>query len=106
MNAHRGGLAVVHPQVVFDGLVDGSRAAEHAGRGATHHDVVLAHLASVEHRVERGHLQGCSSISILYARVLMQVQNSQAELGGSDAYVLYKSLAEIIDSMKVLATVL
>jgi len=54
--AHRGGLAVVHPQVVLDGLVDGPGAAQHAGGGATHHDVVLAHLAAIKHRVERGHL--------------------------------------------------
>ena len=50
-------MAVLDAQVVLDGLVDAASAAQHAGRGAADHDVVLAHLAAVEHGVEGGHLR-------------------------------------------------
>jgi hypothetical protein len=55
--AHGGCLSIVNTQVVLDSLIDSAGATEHAWGGSTHHDVVLSHLASVEHGVECGNLQ-------------------------------------------------
>lgn len=54
--AHRRCLAIVNAEVLLDGRREGPRAAEHAGRGAAHQDVVLAHGRAVEHGVECGDL--------------------------------------------------
>ena len=43
--------------MVFDGLVYATGSTEHAGCGATHHDVISAHLAAIEHGVKGRHLQ-------------------------------------------------
>lgn len=56
-SAHLGGVADADAEVLGDGVLDAAGAAQHAGRRAAHHHVVLAHLAAVEHRVKGGHLQ-------------------------------------------------
>ena len=55
-DTYRGGLPIVHSQMLFYGLVDFTSTLEHAGRCPTHHHMVLAHLTSVEHGVKGGNL--------------------------------------------------
>lgn len=49
------GLAIVHSKVLFQSLVDLASTLKHAWGGSTNHDVILAHLGSVEHGVECCH---------------------------------------------------
>mmetsp|Transcript_14570 Transcript_14570/g.41511 ORF Transcript_14570/g.41511 Transcript_14570/m.41511 type:complete len:297 (+) Transcript_14570:941-1831(+) len=50
-------LPVVHAKLLFQRAVNLLAPLQHAWRGATHHDVVLANLAAVEHGVEGGHFE-------------------------------------------------
>mmetsp|Transcript_13420 Transcript_13420/g.34620 ORF Transcript_13420/g.34620 Transcript_13420/m.34620 type:complete len:252 (-) Transcript_13420:46-801(-) len=63
-HAIRSGLAIIaEAEVLAQGILQGSGASDHAGGGAAHHEVVLAHLRPVEHGVEGGDLvhtdRGC-----------------------------------------------
>ena len=50
--SYRCGLAIIHPKMLFQCLVDVSGTLKHARCCAADHDVVLAHFSSVEHGVE------------------------------------------------------
>lgn len=56
VDTYRGGLPIVHSQMLFYGLVNFTSTLEHAGRCPTHHHMVFAHLTSVEHGVKGGNL--------------------------------------------------
>ena len=70
------------PEMIAQRLLDVARAAQHAGRRAAHHDVVLPHRHAVEHGVERGHLVDADR------RHLQKLGDAVHHLHGEEAVVL------------------
>lgn len=59
---HRCRLAIIYSQVIPQRLVYTAGTTQHARCGPTHHDMILAYPAAVEHCIKGGHLLARSSV--------------------------------------------